>query len=170
MPFNQKSSSDLMPSVDNTFPMPQFLVDNKGRLNCCLRSTWMHVAGDEIDLGTTCPQTRPASDHLNVGTGRYPSTGESSRDCSHACCLWGDLGDPGMGGLQRWIGAASLIPISKGNKAKLKREVFLGTAGSSSFLPPSLNAVFSSNEGAIQSNNETLLTSQCFKCHFPFLS
>lgn len=61
--------------------------------------------------------------------------------------------------LQGWIGPASLFPVNKEKEAKLKRDSFLDTAGSSSFLSPSLNTVFSSNEGAIQSNNETLLTS-----------
>jgi len=71
--------------------------------------------------------------------------------------------------LQGWMGPASLTLTNKGNEAKLKKDTFLDTAGSSCFLSPSLNTVFSSNEGAIQSNNETLLTTQCFKCHFPFL-
>lgn len=91
------------------------------------------------------------------------------------CCLWRDLGGLGVSPtsprdemLQGWVGPASLIPVSKEKEAKLKRDGFVDTAGSSSFLSPSLNTVFSSNEGAIQSNNETLLTSQRFKCHFPF--
>lgn len=127
--------------------------------------------------------TRPAPDHLSVGTGRYPKAGESSRDCARGLLsawrslvweVWGGLGAPLMrprdAVLQGWIGPASLLPpINKGNEAKLKRDAFLDAAGSSCFLSPSLNTVFSSNEGAIQSNNETLLTSQCFKCHFPFL-
>ena len=70
-----------------------------------------------------------------------------------------------------WIGPAFLTSINKENKEKteLKREAFLDTAGSSCFISPSLNTVLSSNEGAIQSNNETLLVSHCFKCHFPFM-
>lgn len=75
---------------------------------------------------------------------------------------------PRDGLLQGWLGPASLSPINKGKEAKLKRDGFLDAAGSSSFLSPSLNTVFSSNEGAIQSNNETLLTSQGLKCHFLF--
>lgn len=86
--------------------------------------------------------------------------------------IWGGLGAslmrPRDGLLWGWIGPASLIPVNKGKEAKLKRDSFLEAAGSSCFLSPSLNTVFSSNEGAIQSNNETLLTSQCFKCHFLF--
>lgn len=138
----------------------------------------VHVVRVWEYLGTACPHTRPAAEHLSVGRRRYPqSWGVQQGLCLWvAVCgeilVWGGLGAPLMrprdGMLWGWIGPASIIPINKGNEAKLKRNTFLNAAGSSCFLPPSLNTVFSSNEGPIQSNNETLLTSQCFKCHFPF--
>lgn len=69
-------------------------------------------------------------------------------------CLHGDLHLGGLGAslmrprdglLQGWLGPVSLSPINKGKEAKLKRDGFLDAAGSSSFLSPSLNTVFSSN-------------------------
>lgn len=79
------------------------------------------MAGEGADLGDPCPYTRPVSEHLSVGMGRYPKAGESRGDC--ACGLlsvgrsWfeGGLGVSPMrlgdGVLQGWIGPASLPPI-----------------------------------------------------------
>lgn len=81
------------------------------------------MVGEEADLGDPWPHTRPASDHLSMGMGRYPKTGDSRGDC--ACGLlfagrsWfgGGLGAlpmrPGDGVLRGWIDPAFLPPITE---------------------------------------------------------
>ena len=180
VPFNQTWSSDLMPSVDNTSPMPQFLLDNKGMaLNCWVCSTQGACGWRGDRPRYPMPAHKASLCPLECGHGEVPQSWGVQRGLRLwvALCgeilVWGGLGAPLLrprdGVRQGRIGPASLIPVNKGNEEKLKRDAFLDAAGSSCFLSPSLNTVFSSNEGAIQSNNETLLTSQCFKRYFPFL-